>query len=78
MNNNKNTENKINYLPLCMCLGISLGTAIGAATGHLPLYMSIGMSIGVCIGAALDAKNRTESEEISETDDKEENDPSEP
>lgn len=37
-----------------MCLGLAIGTAIGAALKNIPLWMSIGMLIGTCIGATLD------------------------
>ena len=41
-----------------MCLGLSIGLAIGAGIGNIPIGMCFGMSIGVGIGALLDAKNR--------------------
>lgn len=52
-------KNKDGYsMPIYMCLGTSIGLAIGTATGNMPLYMVLGMSIGICIGAALDASKR--------------------
>lgn len=46
------------YLSIFMCLGLSIGLAIGAGIGNIPIGMCFGMSIGVGIGALLDAKNR--------------------
>ena len=54
----KPSDHQARYLPLGMCLGISIGTAIGVASNHLPVYMAVGLSIGLCIGSLLDAKNR--------------------
>ena len=77
MSNQKKSENQIQYLPICMCLGMSIGSAIGVATDNLSLFMCIGMSIGVGLGAVIDAKNRktdtsaenedTEAEETEDT-----------
>ena len=46
------------YMPICMCLGISLGTAIGAALDNIGVWMCIGVSIGVGLGTAIDSANR--------------------
>jgi uncharacterized protein YoaH (UPF0181 family) len=58
MSNQKKSENQIQYLPICMCLGMSIGSALGVATDNLSLFMCFGMSIGVGLGAVIDAKNR--------------------
>ena len=58
MRNQKKTENQIQCLPICMCLGMSIGSALGVATDNLSLCMCLGMSIGVGLGAVIDAKNR--------------------
>ena len=57
------SENHTPYMPLGMCLGMSVGTALGAATDNLALYMCIGLSVGMCIGVLMDAKNRKNKEE---------------
>ena len=62
MSKQKKTENQIQYLPICMCLGMSIGSALGVATDNLSLFMCIGMSIGVGLGAVIDAKNRKAAE----------------
>lgn len=69
MKNQKSPDSQTHYLPIYMCLGISVGTAIGASTGNLALYMPIGLSIGMCIGALMDAKNRKKSNNASPPDD---------
>jgi len=49
-------------LSIYMCLGMSVGTAIGVALKNISLWMSIGMMIGICIGAAIDYENQKKSE----------------
>ncbi len=66
MENQKKPENQVSWLPIGMCLGVSIGMAIGAAADNIPLGMSIGVSIGVGIGALIDHKNRTNSEDEKE------------
>ena len=53
MKNNKNEENKIAYLPICMSIGLSVGVAIGAAIDNIPMAMSIGLCVGSGVGALL-------------------------
>lgn len=48
-NQNDESNEKIYYMPILMCLGLSIGLAIGKTTG-----MIIGLSLGVTIGAILD------------------------
>ena len=71
MKNNKDSESKTQYMPIFMCMGISIGMAIGAALDNISVGMCLVLGIGVCLGVALDAKNRKESENVSETDDEE-------
>ena len=62
----KGSENQTCYLPIGMCLGISLGTALGVATDNLSTFMPVGLSIGLCIGALADAKRRKQVENESQ------------
>ena len=48
----KETIEDNNWLPIGMCLGISIGTAIGAATNNIGLWISIGLCLGVSLGVA--------------------------
>ena len=62
----RESENQTHYMPIGMCLGMSVGTALGAATDNLALYMCIGLSVGMCIGVLIDAKNRKASQKDEE------------
>lgn len=57
----KNKEESTHYLPMCMCLGMAIGTGIGVALDNMSTYMCVGMSLGVAVGAMLDAKHRKEN-----------------
>lgn len=65
MKENNLSENQTYYMPLCMCLGMSIGTAIGVATDNLSIYMPISMSIGLCIGSLIDAQKRKKAKDTS-------------
>ena len=68
MKNKQEPENQTYYMPIGMCLGMSVGTALGAAMDNMGVYMCIGLSIGMCIGALVDAKKRKEAKDISQSD----------
>lgn len=67
----KVNENNTEYMPIGMCMGISIGTAIGVATDNLSIYMPIGLSIGMCIGALIDAQNRKKTKGSSKDEEAE-------
>ena len=69
MKNEKDTNNKIQFMPIGMSIGISVGVALGAAAGNIPLFMCIGLSIGVGLGTFLDAKNKKNPSEDTEKKD---------
>lgn len=71
MKNSKDSENKTQYMPIFMCIGMSVGMAIGAAFDNISVGMCLGLGFGVCLGSVLDAKNRKESENVSQTDEEE-------
>ena len=58
MNDKRDNKDKMSFLPFGMCIGLSIGTAIGAALDNISLYMCIGLSIGVGIGALIDSRNQ--------------------
>lgn len=68
----KTDENneKVQYLPLYMCIGISIGSGLGAVAGNIPVFMCIGLALGVGIGAAIDASNRKKEKEKAENESK--------
>jgi hypothetical protein len=69
-NNNNQEENKTNYMIIFMCLGLSVGMAIGAATSNIPIGMCIGLGVGMCLGSSLDLINRKkENEQKDENED---------
>ena len=69
----KDDKNNTQYMPIGMCMGISIGTAIGAAMDNIPVYMAVGLSVGMCIGSLIDAQNRkTEKDKLQPEDEEEE------
>ena len=67
----KDDKNNTQYMPIGMCMGISIGTAIGAAMDNIPVYMAVGLSLGMCIGSFIDAKNQKAEKDKSQTDEDE-------
>ena len=68
MKENKKSENQTYYMPIFMCLGMSIGTAIGVATDNMSMCMCLGISFGMCIGSVIDARNRAKKDEAKQTD----------
>ena len=62
----KDSGNQMMRMPFFMCIGLSVGTAIGAALDNIPVWMCIGLSIVVGLGTALDAKNKKKPSEDTE------------
>ena len=46
-------ENNNYWLPIGMCLGISIGTAVGAATKNMGLWIPIGLCLGMSLGIVI-------------------------
>ncbi|GEM_PF-5154131 len=44
------------WMAVYMCLGISLGSAIGTSTGHAGTFMCLGIAIGVALGKLMEKK----------------------
>ena len=51
-------KTQTHYMPIGMCLGYAIGTAIGVATDNRAMCMCLGISFGLCIGSLIDAQNR--------------------
>ena len=66
MNDNKKNGSS-SGLPIGMCIVISAGTAIGAATHNIGLWMPIGLSVGLGLGLLL---GRNSEDDNDGTDDK--------
>ena len=71
MKEKKKADNQTYFMPICMCLGMSIGTAVGVATDNLSIYMPIGMGIGLCIGSLIDAKNRNKAKDTPKNEETE-------
>jgi hypothetical protein len=65
-----NSSNGSSLLPIYMCIGLSVGMAIGAPTGNIPIGMSIGIGAGLCVGGIIDLINRRSSKNDSQNNDK--------
>ena len=68
---NQKEPETIPYLPLGMCIGLSIGVGLGAAMNNIPVFMSIGLSVGLGIGAAMDAANKKKEKAIKDQKSKE-------
>lgn len=67
----ENSENQTYYMSIFMCLGMSIGTAIGVATDNMSMCMCLGVSFGLCIGSIIDARKRSKNETTEEQDNEE-------
>ena len=59
---NKAKEEKTQWLPICMCLGTAIGSAISFAS-HNMVWLATGISVGVCFGVALSNDEDEDKEE---------------
>ena len=69
MKNDKDDGSNIQYLPIFMCIGLSVGMAIGASLDRISIGMCIGMAIGVAVGALFDSNNRKSYDNTVQDDD---------
>ena len=67
----KDKDNQIQYMPIGMCLGLSIGMAVGAAMDNISVGMCMGLGIGLCFGSSLDNAKQAKSKEAVEQDKKE-------
>ena len=67
-NNNNQEPDKIQYMPIGMCIGIGVGMVIGAALENIATFMCIGLSIGMCIGVIIDSIHNKKSDDESKCD----------
>lgn len=65
--NKKDTKDEGVNMPIFLCMGLSVGMAIGASVGNIPVGMCVGMGIGLLVGVFLDSqKKRKPSEDQKE------------
>ena len=50
---NKETKGENYWLPIGMCLGISIGSGVGIATDNIAIWLPVGLCIGLALGVAL-------------------------
>ncbi len=67
MNDKKPKMNTI-YMPIFMCIGISVGMAIGAPSGNIPIGMSIGIGSGLCLGGIIDHFKGKKTKDLSDNE----------
>ena len=64
----KNRNNKSTSGPaIGMCIGISVGTAIGASTHNIGLWLPVGIVAGMCIGLAFDRSDPDDNNDNTDT-----------
>lgn len=52
------------WMPIYMCLGMSIGMCLGTSFDNIAIGTSMGMCLGLCIGAALDSFFKKKREKI--------------
>jgi len=68
---NHDSDDNTQYLPIGMCIGLSIGVALGAAMDNIPIGMCMGLGIGMCFGSAIDNANRAKTQKPEDQDKKE-------
>ena len=67
--NNNESKNKVQYMPIFMCLGLSIGMAIGVNFDNIAVGMCLGMSAGMGIGTLIDLLNNSkDKKDVSQND----------
>ena len=60
---------KNSHMPYGMCMGISVGTALGVVFDNIPVWMCVGLSIGLCFGIIMDRlQNKNAESEDQDSD----------
>ena len=54
-----------NWIAIYMCLGVSIGCALGTANNNMSIGMCIGIAIGVMLGSALTSSAKKKQEELN-------------
>lgn len=71
MSKQKKPDNQVRNMPIFMCLGISVGMAVGSAAGNIGVGMCLGVGIGMCLGACLDSLQNRKTGKDPENEEKE-------
>lgn len=54
-NKDKKPQGNISYLPIGICLGLSMGMLFGSLLGNVGVGLCFGVGIGLCFGTAIDS-----------------------
>ncbi len=68
---NKQNNNGILFLPLCISVGISFGLMIGAVCKNIPIGLCIGTAFGATAGGILSAIVLSKNKKDTGTENKE-------
>ena len=60
------SEDNTQYMPIGMCIGLSIGVALGAVMDNIPIGMCMGLGIGMCFGSAIDNANRAKKNDAED------------
>ncbi len=64
------SDDEGDLLAIAMCIGISIGVALGAVTHNYGLWIPVGTSIGATVGALLDVfRGKDEKDDDEEGND---------
>jgi len=56
---NENEDEKVSYISLGICFGVSLGITVGGLLfDNMAMGISIGVGLGLAVGALLDSKRK--------------------
>lgn len=58
-------EEPTNWTAIYMCLGLSIGCALGTANNHMSIGMCLGIAIGLMLGSALTSSAKKKMDELS-------------
>ena len=65
------SDDNTQFMPIGMCIGLSVGVALGAAMDNIPIGMCMGLGIGMCFGSAIDIANRAKNQKPEDQNKKE-------
>lgn len=68
-NSPSNSQQTTSWMPIGMCLGFSIGTAIGFLTDNISIGMCLGISIGMSVGVLIDHTHGKSSQTTDPTTD---------
>ena len=66
---NKKPENKIQNMPIFMCLGVSIGMSFGLLFDNIGVGMCLGIGVGTALGLLLDSINSKKNQDNQNDED---------